>query len=303
LNFPQFARAVREKPTRAYWFYGSESVLIEDAIDLVRRVLKPEVYTRFQADEGELELAWATLDQIPPEGSRSLTLIRGIGDVDLGPFVNWLEDRVPMTHVILVADDHPPDEVFNLFRSRGTVMKASLTEKAKEDYCRLYVPAMDRLTLRYLIEYTGGDVYAMRTCLKKLKMLTPTPNEAIIQAIAEVGTSEEDFVSSLIQMKKAHALKSLEALPTTSYGSIVGLLDSRLDALHRIHSGLVRGQNARAITAATMLKPFLVTMLLPHAKHYDRTKARSCARTLAIVDDRLKRGATDGLMEMLVMLW
>jgi hypothetical protein len=104
-------------------------------------------------------------------------------------------------------------------------------------------------------------------------------------------------------MKKPQALKALEVLPPSMYGFLVGLLDSRLDALHRIHSGVVRGQNVQAITSTTMLKPFLVTMLKPFAKYYDRTKARSCARVLSVVDDRLKRGDTIGVMEMLVMLW
>lgn len=303
MNYPQFIRSVRQKVARVYWFYGPESVLIEDAIDEVRRAIGPEVYTSLRAEDG-LELFWTAINQIPPEGSHSLTLLRGADDVNWEPFVEWLESRqLPNSHAIVVSGASHSEPITSLLKSRGVTLRASLSPDAKEDYCRTLVPSLDRMQARYLIELTGGDVYEIRTCLKKLKLLTSTPTEPLIQALAEPGTSEEDFVMNLIQMRKTHALKALEAMPTSAYGFVVGLLDSRLDALHRIHSGVVRGQNVQAITSTTMLKPFLVTMLKPFAKYYDRSKARTCARVLSVVDDRLKRGDTAGVMEMLVMLW
>jgi DNA polymerase III delta subunit len=302
VNYPQFLRSVRKRAARAYWFYGPEIVLIEDGIDEVRSAVLPQVYTSLNAEDG-LELFWDALYQIPPEGFRSLTVLRGLRDEDMTRFAEWLELRRPMSHAVVVAEKSHEEPVSSLFATRGATLRASLSANAKEDYCRTYLPGMDRVQARQLIELTGGDVYEIRTCLKKLKLLTPNPTDPMISALAESGTSEGDFVRHLIQMKKPQALNSLRGLPSSQFGATVGLLDSRLDALVRIHAGVVKGQNIQAITASTMLPAWLVTALKPFAKYYDRPKVRSCARVLSVVDDRLRRGDTLGVMEMLVMLW
>jgi len=303
MNYPQLVRSLAKQPVRLFWLQGGEAVLVEDAIDEIRRAVEPKVFSSFTASD-ELEAAWAEIARLP-SGLRNLMLLRGGESVgDWSPLQEWVAERVPDSYVVVESADDPPDMVRVAVKRRAAVvLKASLTVAAKEDYCQTVLPDLDRFLLRYLLELTGGDVYELRNCLHKLKLLNRPLSEGLIRVVAEAGTSETDFVLSLVKMQKVRALKALERIPPLLYGSILNLLDHNLDALYRINSGLVRGMNSRAIHTTTMLKPYLIQMLLPAAKFYDRTKTRACARTLAVVDDRLKRGDLAGVMEMLVMLW
>jgi hypothetical protein len=113
----------------------------------------------------------------------------------------------------------------------------------------------------------------------------------------------DDFVDALIKGDKRRAAVCLEAVSVRDYSKVIGTLDSRLEVLAKLSSALRSKKTIRDISIDKTVPVFLARAYLPSAKYYDREKRAHCRRVLAAVDDGLRSGVRDGVLESICALW
>lgn len=313
-NFPQWRTAVDAgELRRVTWVAGDQPVLVEEVVTTTKAMLNLSDldYVSLSYGAGFEREVWSAANQFPlTPGAHRMVLVR---DADRLTRWNQLDAwmkrtrSLPGVYLVFVSDKPEllagkkgvPAHLTAIRAPRGFIVRAS--NLAEDDavawVCRR--GNLDEQLARYLLTRTGGNLAAAAAVCTKLALFEQGAGSATINALVAESPSQ-DFTDYLIADRKRHALMTLPDLDHADRIRAVALLDSRLDLLEKLHRMQIAGQSWRDAGA---ISPFLLRQYLPAARNYDTDACTHRRQVLAVLDDVLRRGVDDGVMEALVSLW
>lgn len=298
---------------RVTWVAGDQPVLIEDVIVTTKTKLNPSDldYVSLSFGPNFDREVWAAANQFPlTPGANRMILVRDADRLTRwGQLDAWLKNTRTLPGVYLVFVSERPEQLTGkkgvpphlaaLRAPRGFLVRAAgLSEDDAVAWVRSR-SGLDSELARYLLTRTGGNLTAAAAVCAKLALFEQGAGSATINALVAESPSD-DFTDNLIAGDKRKALLNLPDLSHTDRIKAVALLDSRLDLLERLHRMKVAGQSWREVSGVS---PFLLKQYMPHARSYDSDTCTHRRQALAVLDDVLRRGINDGVMEALIALW
>jgi hypothetical protein len=303
---------------RVTWVCGDQLVLVEEIVDTVRDLLKAsdlDCVSLIAGQDPDREI-WAAANQYPMvPGANRLIQVRHAERIKRWePLEEWLANsrRLPASHLLFVSGEAevphtttggkrvPKPFIEAMKAPKGHVVRCAMpNEHDAIGWARRRGP-LDEEMARYLLTRAGGNLALVASVCAKLNLFgAKVPGPRVIDELCrEVPTDE--FVESLLLLKKRDALLAAAAMDERDYRRAVGNLDYRLDLLATLHRALRTGQTVRDLGT---LPQFLVRQFWPAAKHYDDRRCLHNRQVLAVVDSALKNGARDAVLEALVALW
>lgn len=309
-SYIQFmARQDRGEIRRSYFVCGPVHRLVEEVVDRVRTTIAPEGIDDVRLVAGEQTDAeiWSELDQYP-SGGRRLVSVRDAERIrSWGPFEEWLDSRLmPEAHVLFISSDRTVDTstsyMHRIVRT-GTFVRCAPFKKMEDTISVLMSHGrIDPTRARFLYDRVGGDLDAALECMAKASYFPIDLSERVITALTEPNVTE-DFVTSLISGRVRAAMHAAQSVPDEDLPRLIGLLDSKLDALLKIHRAQRSAGSLIEIAKLAHLDPFVVRELLPSAGAYEPIRVRRSAEVLAFIDGQRAEGAREGLLEALAVMW
>jgi DNA polymerase III delta subunit len=254
---------------------------------------------------------WSAANQFPlTPGANRMVLVRDADKLTRWSQLDtWLSRTrsLPGVYLVFVSDKPEqlgtkkgvPAHLAGLRAPRGFIVRAC---GLSEDDAVAWVKArsnLDTTLAKYLLTRTGGNLGAAAAVCAKLALFEQGAGSATINALVAESPSD-DFTDQLIAGDKRRALLSLPDLNHTDRIKAIALLDSRLDLLERLHRMKLAGHSWRETSG---ISPFLVRQYVPHAHSYDPDTCTRRRQVLAVLDDVLRRGIDNGVIEALVALW
>lgn len=298
---------------RVTWVAGDQPVLVEEVVATTRLKLNPSDLDYVSLSYGpayEREV-WAAANQFPlTPGANRMVLIRDADKLTRWSQLDtWLSRTRSLPGVYLVfVSDRPEDlgtrkgvpaHLAGIRAPRGFIVRAcGLSENDAVAWVQAR-SSLDTALAKYLLTRTGGNLDAAAAVCAKLALFDQGAGSATINALV-AESSSDDFTDNLIAGDKRKALMRLPDLAHTDRIKAVALLDSRLDLLERLHRMKIAGHSWRE---ASGISPFLLRQYMPHATGYDPDTCTHRRQVLAVLDDVLRRGVHDGVLESLVALW
>jgi hypothetical protein len=89
----------------------------------------------------------------------------------------------------------------------------------------------------------------------------------------------------------------------TEFGSVIGLLDSRLDMLATLHKAAADSMSAQDMHTKLRLPQFVVAKYRRFSGPYNETVVIRRRQALAAADAASRQGAREGVAEFLVACW
>lgn len=298
---------------RVTWVAGDQTVLIDEVVACTRLKLNPSDldYVSLSYGPNYDREVWAAASQYSlTPGANRLVVVRDADRLTRwSQLETWLANTrsLPGVYLVFISDKPEqltakkglPPHLAALRAPRGFLVRAA---GLSEDDAVAWVQArstLDHELARYLLTRTGGDLAACAAVCTKLALFEQGAGSATIDALVAESPSN-DFTDNLIAGDKRRALLSLPDLTHGERIQAIALLDSRLDLLERLHRVTVAGRSWRDVTGVS---PFLLRQYMPHARTYDPDSCTHRRQVLAVLDDVLRRGVDDGVMETLVSLW
>jgi DNA polymerase III delta subunit len=254
---------------------------------------------------------WSAANQFPlTPGANRMVLVRDADKLTRWSQLDaWLSRtrNLPGVYLVFVSDKPEqltgkkgvPAHLAGLRAPRGFLVRAGgLSEDDAIAWVRRR-STLDTELAGYLLTRTGGNLAAAAAVCAKLALFEQGAGSATINALVAESPSA-DFTDHLIAGDKRKALLSLPDLDHTDRIRAVALLDSRLDLLQRLHRMKIAGQSWRE---ASGISPFLLRLYMPHARSYDPDACTHRRQVLAVLDDVLRRGIDNGVMQALIALW
>jgi hypothetical protein len=318
MNFNQWRNyAAKGDVAKITYVCGDQSSLVELVLDDIRAILKVPV-TDYQAlDSSQPANVWDIASQYPldPEGNR-LTVVRNADKFnDWDQLAGWLSFSRNNPKNFLVFVSNLPDgpgifdkgkkvsytEHIELIRAKGKFIRCS--QPNTEDllkWCNSYGLSDD--SAQFLTEYTSGDVDAMLSVLKKVKIWKGSPNRKALALFCQ-QQALDSLADYLILLDKQSAMVALSSLNAGEYSRVLARLDTRLDYMLDINRCVIRRMYANDIAQTTGIKIFLVNKFKGVAKEYDFNKVKHRRQLVTLADSYLRSGAKVGVMESLIALW
>lgn len=302
---------------RVTWVAGDQHVLVEEVIDTTKNKLNLSDldYVSLSFSSTFDRDVWEAANQHPlTPGANRMILIRDADKLTRWPQLSaWLGRTRSLPGVYLVfvsADADLPSQsvggkktlkphVAQLRAPRGFLVRCSALNEADALSWVRRRAHLDENTARYLLTRTGGNLAAAAAVCAKVALFPQTAGTVTIDALV-AESSAVDFTDHLIALNKREALLSMTGLDHGDAMKLIAQLDSRLDLLERLNRIHVAGKSWRD---ATGVNPFLLRQYLKHARHYDVSSCIRRRRVLAVLDDQMRQGASDGVFELLVALW
>lgn len=303
---------------------GSESVLVEDIVRALRAELNPEPWnlSQFVVGEDSERLIWNDMNQFPMGKGNRLVLIRGAERIkNWNPLMQFMAKRSsnPRTHVILVSNEeripripHPEDKDKTVLpphldkwgtKGHQVECRPFTQETAKHAVAWVQSKAKIREGIAgHLLDRADGDLRLVRDTCEKLAVFPGDATLTTVNGLLE-QVPRDSFSDALMALDKKTALAALAEVPVSDYSRTIGFLDSRLDLAGMVHDMLAQMKNVGEITRAAGNKNFLVRDVIPVAKHYEAKRRQRIRRVLALADEALRDGATDGVLETVVAYW
>lgn len=329
-TFSQWLTSWRKnpKPKQVTWVCGPESVLKDDVVDNIRRMLDLDAWSYIPIVLGEdpERLVWAALDEHPLGSSQRLVVVQHADRLtQWHRLEQWVKHRTqnPRTHVIFVSDeerltrtDPTPEERrkgakeelvphLEAIRGKGPLIECrpftQATAKHAVTWVRLRLP-MREAVAGHLLDRANGDLRLVRDTLFKMRALGVEVTISLVNSMLQ-AQPRDTFTESLMALDKPAALRALDRLPESDYSRVIGLLDSDIDFAHRIHEMLLEHKTPGEIARAVGNRGFLVSDVIPVAKHYNDKRVREIRALLAVADEHLRQGVRVGLLESLVSGW
>lgn len=308
---------------RVTWVCGEERTLVEEVVDTTRQLLSVSEmdYVALVAGLAPDKEVWAAMNQYPMEPTANrLVLVRDAEKLKRWrPFEDWMSNsrQMPTVYLLFVSGQHefpyivkdgkstgefPPH--IDVIKNRGRLVRCSTPN---EDDLLAWVQRqapMDGAVAQHLLERAAGNLGIVSNVCRKAALFPGRPSTTVIDVLCAEAPSD-DFVDSLLTLNKQRAIRSLEAVPTSDYGKVIGRLDSRLELLAKLHSAVRQRKTLKdiAVSGKSDVPVFLARTLYPVAKHYDPIRRRSCRTVLTATDAAVRSGSTRGVMESLVALW
>jgi DNA polymerase III delta subunit len=281
--------------------------------------------TYVAGDDSEREL-WAALGQHPIEAGTRLVVVRNAEKLkSLSRIAEWASAKAknPRTHVIFVSNSPTLDRETQTLEQRKTRTKGALlphlqaiSGKGSLIECRPFTQATakhavtwveSKVEIRrgvagHLLNRANGDLRLVRDAVRKLKVFPDEVSEEVVDLLFS-ERPRNTFVDALLELDKPTALLALEYLPQSEYSSTIGLLDQRLEVVGTVHDMLISHHSMSQITAQLGTMGFLAKDLVPIAKSYDPKRRLALRKNLAVADEAVRGGVTEGPLEALVNFW
>jgi hypothetical protein len=329
-SFSQWRKSLVKNPDprQITWLCGNERVLIDDVVHDIRSKLAPEPwnYRSLVVGEDSERTIWNEADQHPMGQSPRLLVIRNAEALkDWDRFIDWIKNRShnPKTFLILVSNEEriPRTELTPEQRRHGEKAEvlphiAAIGTKGHVIECRPYTNATAKYAVQWvqskvrmregvaahLLNRADGDLRLVRDVCTKLSVF---PGEITISTISGmlIERPRDSFSDALLAMDKKTALLALKDLQPSEYSLTLGYLDSRLDLAGTIHDMQVEHRPQTEIVRAVGSQGFLVKDIILIAKHYDAKRRLTIRKMLALADEALRYGSSDGVMEAIVAFW
>lgn len=314
---------------RLTYVVGNEPVLAEMIVDMVRMRVdaKEENYVSLTAGEVPDREVWAALNQyaLDPQ-ARRLIVVRDAHKLrSVKKLEDWLTSRhMPNSYCVMVStqDDWPhkveikdskkvktyfnPEVRDRIVRSGRFVDVAfPKSDESRAKAVVAILTAWGRIapnTAVYLYNRTGGDMGACRDALMKAALFSGEVTERVVDFLTQ-PSAEEDYANNLLARRSGLAAMASQQVPDEQVQGMLGRLESDLVMLGRIHRAQKRSQMASQLANQLGVHRVRIDSLQEHAKHYDSDRVASCLQALAAADDAWRRGARDGVLEMLAATW
>lgn len=302
---------------RVTWVAGDQPILIEEVVDALKDKLSPSTmdYISLSLSPTLDRDVWAEANQYPlTPGSNRLILVRDADTITRWqPLQTWLARTRTLPGVYLLFVSSQPDlpyttvggkktlkpHVALLKAPRGFVVRCTgLNEADAVAWVQRRSP-LDAASAQYLLTRTGGNLAAAAAVCAKVTLFGQSVRSVALNTLI-TEQAADDFTDYLIALDKRRALLALPDLDDADRLKAVALLDSRLDLLERLNRIHTAGRSWRDVTG---INPFLLRLYMPYARHYDSSACSNRRRALAVIDDALRSGARDAVMESLVALW
>lgn len=305
------------------WVCGTERVLVEEIVQTVRQTINPSPwnFSQFVVGEDSERAIWADMGQYPIDSGRRLLIIRNAEALkSFDPLVEFIAHRTlnPRTYVLLVSGEERLTRVpsgedgkfqyaphLAAFGAKGNIVECRPFTQDTAKHAVAWVVSktgMREGVAGHLLERANGDLRLVRDTCEKLSVLDSQLSLGVINSML-AERPRDTFSNSLMALDKKTALLALSRLPESEYSRTLGLLESRLDLAHMVHTMLIQQKSASEIGRAAGEKRFLVPDLLPIGKHYDAARCQAIRRALATADEALRAGARQGVLEVVVSLW
>jgi hypothetical protein len=302
------------------WLCGSEPVLMDEVVDLLKGVINvdPINLVYLDAREQTPRYIWNELRQYPfGDTAKRLTIVRGAEELSLeDEFVQYVKDRgaLPRNFVIFVsAEDQLRKQentrtvvdALEYLKGRGTLIECRPFTSSTAKHAVTWVKEKADLRGRvaeHLLNRATGDLRLVRDTLNKLKVVNGEISLRLVDEMFE-ERPDDTFLNALFAMDRKTALAALREMPRSEYSRTIGLVDARLDLAGLVHDMVIAQRSSGEIARAAGNKGFLVPDMLPVAKYYDKKRRLRIRKYLATVDSYSEYGIPDGALEALVALW
>jgi DNA polymerase III delta subunit len=321
-TFSQWWLAFKKNPTakQITWVCGSEPVLVNEVVDLIRGVVHTDpvntVYLDASVDSPRT--IWNELRQYPfGNDAKRMTIVRGAEKLALDErFEQYIKDRgaLPRNYVIFVSTEEQLrrkeearglDDKLEYLKGRGSVIECRPFTNATAKHAVTWVKEKANIRGRvaeYMLNRATGDLRLVRDTLGKLAVVQGEISMRLVDEMFE-ERPDDTFLNALFAMDRKTALAALKEMPRSEYSRTVGLVDARLDLAGLVHDMLVEQKSSGEIAKAAGNKGFLVPEMLPVAKHYDKKRRLRIRQFLATIDGYTEFGVPDGALEALVAIW
>jgi DNA polymerase III delta subunit len=280
---------------------GPERVLVEDVVDATRNTVNAQPFDSVVLTAGDDSAAeiWAALNAYPSNpDARRLVVVRSANLLEsVEPLVSWAmaaRHRLPTTYAVFVSDspDIPGGWLKSIRRLTYVVKCAFPNENDLLAWAQTFVPTLGHIDLAALVDRAGGSLRAIHDVLRKVALLCQPPSfELLVSLVGDAVVT--DFVESLLALRKPQAFAAAEAVDSSEWPRLLGLLDSRLDVLSMLYAD----RRTREVT------PWLAQRYNRIAGFYDPSRVRHARDVLERLDDAVHSGAQGAVPEVLVMLW
>lgn len=322
-TFSQWWTSFRKNPhpKQITWVCGTEPVLIDEVVDLIKSNIKVDAVNLEYLDAREVSAraVWNALRQYPfGNDVNRLTIVRGAEKLPLGDdFIQYVKDRgvLPRNYVIFVSSEpqlrkkeekgRAVVDALEFLKGRGTLIECRPFTQSTAKYAVEWVKEKANIRGRvaeYLLNRATGDLRLVRDTINKLSVV---PGEISMRLVDEMFEARPDdsFLGALFALDRKTALQALKELPKSDYSRTIGLIDARLDLAGLVHDMLVQQRNGGEIAKAAGNMGFLVPDMLAVAKHYDKKRRLRIRKFLATIDSYTEYGVPEGALEALVALW
>jgi DNA polymerase III delta subunit len=328
-SFSQWRTSYLKNPTpkQVYWLCGSERILVEDIIGTLRARINPapwNVLTLTAGSDSERGI-WAEAHQHPLDNQPRLLVVRSAERLkNKNKIIDWVSQRTsnPKTTVIFVSNEEriPKEQTeeqkknhekgespayIKAFSGKGAVVECRAFTQETAKHAVAWVQERARISssiASYLLDRADGDLRVVRDLCGKLAVFPDTISPATVNAMLE-QKPRDSFADALLALDKKEALLALEDVPTAEYARLLGFLDYRLELAGLVHDMTSRQASPGEIMRAAGSAAYLVKDLTPIAKHYDIRRRLQIRQVLALADDALQSGQTEGVLEVVCHFW
>lgn len=307
-----------------YWICGTETVLVEEVIHLIKSNHKTKAwnYKTYNVGVESEEDIWQSLFSDAIDSGNSLSIVRSADKLQRKDLILKLITKKLATHVVIFVSNEQKIERYTVesedgkrklmpptylekFEPKGKIVEcisfSQSTAKTAVAWIKTKVEAKDG-ALVHLLNESGGDMRIVRDVIQKLRWLSePATIRNVDYFLSETPNSE--FVNALVSLDKETALKSLRAIQKDDKAQIVGLLDAQIDLAGRIHDMQSERKTISEIMKLIGPQAFLVPEMSKSAKYYTKERRLHIRMLLAETDKRIRTGIQEGIFESLVVLW
>lgn len=309
------------KPRQISWVCGSEPVLVDEVVSLIRESVPVDPINLVYIDARDTSErdVWNGLRQLPfGIKATRLNIVLGAEKLKNGAaFTQYIKDRgaLPRNYVIFVSDEPTLRKIseekrdlwepLEFLKGKGSLVECRAFTSATAKYAVEWVKQKAEIRGRvaeHLLNRANGDLRIVRDTVRKLLVF---PGEITLRIVSEMFEEQpaDTFLGALFALDRKTAYSALEELPKSEYLRTLGLVDARLDLAGLVHDMLVSHKTSGEIARAAGSKGFLVPDMLPVAKHYNKNRRVRIRNYLALLDGYSYYGVPEGALEGLVAVW
>lgn len=311
--------AARREIKRVLWVCGTEQVLAEEVI-AAARAQATERETLVAGEDSERDI-WSACMQHPADPDvRRVVVIRNAerlrGVLDGVPALVAATDLGAVTVVFHAGEDDFPEVTDEAGVTARPAHIASLRDSRAGQLIRCAPPAPDAewhlqwasdrlggagtLLGAYLLERCGDDMTEAAAAADKLRLAEIPVTRESIDLVAQ-GTSS--FAEAVLRGKRPAALSAAAGLSNDEVGRAIYHLDGRLRLLADLHSAAAQRLDARDASRKLGIRAHTRRQLGDLAERYGPERIASCRSVLAIADAAWRSGVTEGIPEVIAVLW
>lgn len=309
-----------QTPRQITWVCGTEPVLVDEVVDLLKNAISPDDINMVYLDAREMteRAIWNELRQLPFGNSvNRLTVIRGAEKLKNDAlFIQYIKDKgaLPRNYCIFISSEESARRSedkktlwspLEYLKGRGSMIECRAFTNSTAKHAVEWVKEKANIRGRvaeYLLNRATGDLRLVRDTIAKLSVF---PGEISLKVVSEMFEEKpsDTFLGALFSLDRKTAMHAIKELPKSEHSKTLGLVDARLELAGQVHDMLIQHKTHGEIARAAGNKGFLVPEMLPVAKHYDKKRRTRIRNYLATVDSFSDYGVPEGALEALVILW